>query len=159
MVAVLCGDVDVREVNIVGDCVWAIYDTPLQRDIDGVFERAFTANSMVKILNKELSNRGITTIQVGLGMAWGRALMVKAGYEGSGINDVVYMGDVVNRAAKLAAQGNKTYFDDTLMVDDVFYSNLNEHNKSLLRWNQSRGCWHGEVIQTGIEEWTNEQYS
>ncbi|KQV08441.1 adenylate/guanylate cyclase domain-containing protein [Leifsonia sp. Root112D2] len=159
MVAVFSADAFVREVNIVGDCVWAVYNTPSKTDIDDVFARAYTANSMVNILNKELTKRGITNIEVGIGMSYGRALMVKAGYEGSGINDVVYMGDVVNQAAKLAAQGSKTYLDRPFMVDDVFYSNLNDHNKTLLTWNSSRGCWHGTVIATGIDEWTTEQYS
>lgn len=36
MVAILNGDANVREVNIVGDCVWAVYNTPYTRDIDGV---------------------------------------------------------------------------------------------------------------------------
>jgi class 3 adenylate cyclase len=44
-------------------------------------------------------------IRSGIGMSYGRALMIKAGFNGSGINDVVYMGDVVNRASKLAGLG------------------------------------------------------
>ena len=158
MVAVFAGYEKVREVNIVGDCVWAVYNTPYQDDINSVFARAFVANSMVDILNKELEKRGITTIKVGIGMSYGRALMIKAGYEGSGMNDVVYMGDVVNAAAKLAAQGNKTWSDRTLMVSDVFKGNLNDENQALLSWNSTRGCWHGNVIATAIEEWANEQY-
>lgn len=158
MVATLAGFEKVREVNIVGDCVWAVYNTPYKTDIDSVFARAFVANSMVGILNKELAKRGITTISVGIGMSYGRALMIKAGYEGSGMNDVVYMGDVVNAAAKLAAGGNKTWYDNTLMVSDVFKGNLNDTNQALLSWNTNRACWHGNVVATNIEQWTNEQY-
>jgi class 3 adenylate cyclase len=158
MVAVFSGDVYVREVNIVGDCVWAVYNTPRQTDIDDVFGRAYTANSMVNILNKELTKRGISNIEVGIGMSYGRALMVKAGYEGSGMNDVVYMGDVVNQAAKLAAQGNKTYSDRTFMVGDILYSNLKDDNKALLAWSSTRQCWHGDVVRTDIDAWMKEQY-
>lgn len=39
--------------------------------------------------------------RVGIGLAYGRALMIKAGYKGSTINEVVWMGDVVNEASKL----------------------------------------------------------
>jgi hypothetical protein len=45
--------------------------------------------------------------------------MIKACYSGSGINDVVYMGEVVNRAAKLASQGGKPafiYFTPRMMI-------------------------------------------
>jgi class 3 adenylate cyclase len=107
----------------------------------------------VKVLNFELGRRKIDPIQVGIGISYGRALMIKAGYAGSGLNDVVYMGDVVNAAAKLAAHGNDTWSDNTIMVSDVFSQNLNEHNQGLLSWNQRRQCWHGEVINTGMEEW------
>ncbi len=158
MVAVFASDVDCREINIVGDCVWGVFNTPYKTDIDGVFSNAAVANSMVNILNEELTRKGITNIEVGFGMSWGRALMIKVGYEGSGMNDALYMGDVVNAAAKLAANGNKTWSDRTLMVSDVFHSNMNDHNKSLLAWNSARNCWHGNVISTDIEEWTTEQY-
>ncbi|MGG2110254.1 hypothetical protein ABFY60_07000 [Lysinibacillus pakistanensis] len=36
-------------------------------------------------------------IQAGIGVALGRALVIKAGFSGSGINDLIYMVDVVNR--------------------------------------------------------------
>lgn len=145
-----------REVNIVGDGAWAVYNTPRKTDIDDVFRLAYTLNSMVKVLNYELGKRNIDPIRVGIGMSYGRALMIKAGYAGSGLNDVVYMGDVVNHAAKLAAHGNETWSDDTLMVAEDFHLNLNDHNKSLLRWNSNRQCYHGDVIHTGMEDWYKE---
>ena len=55
---------------------------------------------MVKILNYKLGKKGYSTISVGIGIDYGRALMVKAGYSGSGLNDVIWMGDVVNSAWK-----------------------------------------------------------
>lgn len=153
VVAIMNADPYCQEVNIVGDGAWCVVKTPKKSDIDDVFGTAFRINSMKRILNYELGKRGIDPIEIGLGMDYGRALMVKAGLAGSGINDVVYMGDVVNRAAKLAAGGNESYFDRTLMVGDVFYGNLNDHNKGLLSWHSSRQCWHGDVIDTGMEEW------
>lgn len=51
----------------------------------------------MKVLNYKLKKAGYDTpIKAGTGASWGRALMIKAGLSGSGINDVVYMGDVVN---------------------------------------------------------------
>jgi class 3 adenylate cyclase len=106
MVAIFNSSSLAREINIVGDGVWAVFNTPLKSNIDDVFTVAATANSMMRILNHKLRKSGYESVNVGFGMAWGRALMVKAGYSGSGISDVVYMGDVVNRAAKLAAKGS-----------------------------------------------------
>jgi class 3 adenylate cyclase len=153
LVAVMNGDRRCREINIVGDGVWCVVNTPLKEDINRVFETAYTANSMIKTLNYKIQKLGYDRIKVGMGMSWGRALMIKAGYAGSAINDVVYMGDVVNEAAKLAAHGNQTETDRPLMVSNAFYVNLNEHNQALLEWSAIRGCWQGNVVNTGMEEW------
>lgn len=124
---------NVREVNIVGDCVWAVYKTPNQADINEVFRLAFQANSLVMVLNYKIKKAGFETpIRCGIGMSYGRALMIKAGFSGSRINDVVYMGDVVNQAAKLAAEGSKNW-QPALQTDSLFYSNLNEHNQGMMR--------------------------
>jgi len=154
MVAVLNSDVYVREVNIVGDCVWATYRTPTKPCIDDVFSIAFTANTLVKLLNKKLDQAGYgSPISVGIGIEYGRALMIKAGYSGSGISDVVYMGDVVNRAAHLAAMGSKGWDTPAMMIGDTFHQNLNEHNRSLLTRDWSRGCYTGNVVLTEMNDW------
>lgn len=158
MTAVLAGSDTCVEVSIVGDCVWAVYNTVVKSDIDKVFTRACYANSMVNVLNVELARHKMTTIEVGIGMEEGRALVVKAGYEGSGMNDVIYMGDVVNKAAKLASNGNKTYSDSTMMVGTGFHSNLNDANRQFLRWSSTRDCWQGSVVMTHVEDWRKQKY-
>ena len=83
--------------------------------------------------------------------------MVKAGYSGSGINDVIWMGDVVNSACHIC---NKAGRDGrkVLMVSTCIFNNLNEHNRSLLSsvyvdWTQ---YYQGDIINTGMDEWYNE---
>jgi len=154
MVAIMNGNERAREVNIVGDCVWAVFNTPLKKHIDGVFSAAAQANSLVKILNYKLIKAGYSKpIGVGIGMAYGRALMIKAGYNGSGIADVVYMGDVVNRAAKLAAQGSSGFGIPAVMIDDVFASNLNEDNQKLVTKDRNRGCYTANVVNSAMNDW------
>jgi len=158
MVAVLNSDLYVREVSIVGDCVWGVYNTPLQQHLDDVFHLAYQANSVMKVLRAKMQHRGYKTpISAGIGMAYGRALMIKAGHMGSGINDVVYMGDVVNRAAHLASQGARGV-RDPIMVDNTAYNNLNQHNQGLLYPNRMLGCYSGDVWHTGMEEWRMQNY-
>jgi class 3 adenylate cyclase len=154
VVAIMNGNVQAREVNIVGDCVWAVFNTPWRQHIDSVFATAAQANSLVQVLNYKLGKAGYAKpIRVGIGMAYGRALMIKAGHNGSGISDVVYMGDVVNRAAKLAAQGSNGYAVPALMVDNVFADNLDDDNKKLLEKDWTRGCYSGDVINLAMNEW------
>jgi class 3 adenylate cyclase len=154
MVAVMNGSEQAREVNIVGDCVWAVYNTPLKKHIDNVFTTAAQANSLVMVLNYKLSKSGYSTpIKVGIGMSYGRALMIKAGYNGSGISDVVYMGDVVNEAAKLASHGNNGYAAPAMMIDDVFASNLNSDNAKLVTKERRRGCHTANAVNTAMNNW------
>jgi len=68
----------------------------------------------------------------------------------------VYMGEVVNQAAKLAARGGKGFLTPALMVQPAFYSNLNERNQGLLQLSSDRTCYQGEVISTGMEAWLKE---
>jgi class 3 adenylate cyclase len=154
MVAILNSDPYTREVNIVGDCVWGVYNTPLQSHIDDIFRLGFEANSLMQVLGYKMAQRGYDTpLTAGIGLSYGRALMIKAGHSGSGINDVVYMGDVVNRAAHLASEGNRGYGKKALMVDEVFYNNLTDHNKGLLGWHQNLRCYTGEVVHVGMQDW------
>lgn len=153
VVAVMDGDPDCDEVNIVGDGVWGVFDTPLKSDIDAIFSTAAKIASAIKMLNYQLKKHDYAPISIGIGLSYGRALVIKAGYSGSGINDIVYMGDVVNQAAKLAAHGNETWMDHQMMVSDLFHGNLKDENKQLLTWNATRGAWHGNVINKAMEQW------
>ena len=56
----------------------------------------------------------------------------------------------------LARYGNREYYDKEMMVSKIFYDNLNEHNQKLLKWNSNRNCYHGKVINVGMNEWYKE---
>lgn len=156
MVAVMNGLPNAREVNIVGDCVWAVINTPYTSDIDSVFSAAARANSLVMVLNYKMKKAGYETpIKCGIGMSYGRALMIKAGYNGSGINDVLYMGDVVNRAAKYAAQGSQPW-KPPLVVGKVFGDNLNDDSKKLLTWDYTLGCYTANAVNSAMSDWYEE---
>lgn len=156
-VALINGNSNCREVNIHGDAVWGVVDTPYTSSIDEAFSTCAQLASLIDILNCRMKRKkNLEPISVGVGMDYGRALMIKAGYKGSSISDVVWMGDVVNSSAKLASFGSKTWSDNRVMVSSVVYQNLNEHNQGLLSYNSSRGCYHGSVIETGMNNWLKE---
>jgi len=68
-------------------------------------------------------------IRAGIGVEYGRVLMIKAGYRGSNINDVVWMGDAVNRASELSSYAGK-FIVPRIYVGSVFHRNLSEPNKT-----------------------------
>jgi len=152
-VAVMNGNPNSAEINVVGDCVSGIFNTPEKKDIDSVFGTAYTISSLIDILNFRLKKHNMTEIVVGIGLAWGRVLMVKAGFSGSGINDIVWVGEAVNEASKLASYGNREYYDREIMVSDGFHYNLNDQNKGLLVRNDIRNCYNGNVVSTYMNNW------
>ncbi|MCM3790803.1 hypothetical protein M3221_20875 [Domibacillus indicus] len=102
-----------KEINIVGDCVSAMFagegeNTPVIEAL----QAASMSNGMMKILNVKYKKKwgsNFKELQAGIGVALGRALVIKAGFNGSGIKDLIYMGDVVNRASKMCGLAHKEY--------------------------------------------------
>jgi class 3 adenylate cyclase len=156
IVALMNSDSNCAEINIIGDGILGIFDTPSKTNINEVFSIAYQISSLVAVLNYKFKKNDIETIKIGIGASWGRALMIKAGFKGSCINDVVWMGDVVNEASQLSNYGNNMWFDKEIMVSSVFYNNLNEYNKALLQWNADRMCYHGNVGSIPMIEWYNQ---
>lgn len=153
-VAVINSNPDCTEIMIIGDAVSAVFDTPTRDKIDGVFDTAARLNSLVKIINCRLKRNAIEPIRAGIGLSYGRALMIKAGHKGSAINDVVWMGHVVNRASKLCSLGSKGPSDDPVVVDEVFASNLRDVYKKLLT-NTHQGYYTARAVNVSMEDWTN----
>jgi class 3 adenylate cyclase len=157
IVAVMKGNSNVNEVYIEGDCVWGIFDTQYKWQIDEVFSTAAQIASLIDILNFYFSKKNIEEINIGIGIAYNSALYIKAGYKGSGINEVVWIGKLVGEAAELCSYGNKEYYDKEMMVSETFYENLNDDNKRLLEGNNYRSCYHGYVINIAMDNWLKEQ--
>ena len=158
-VAIMNSKINCKEININGDCVWGVFNTPQKIDIDEVISVSAQLNSMIKILNYKLRKKSYSEITVGIGIDYGRALMVKAGYSGSGINDVIWMGDVVNSACHICNRAGRNG-RKTLIVSDCIYSNLNEHNKKLLTqfkdYNDWKTYYEGDIVNSSMEEWYKE---
>ena len=72
-VAIMNAETNCKEININGDCVWGVFDTPYKSDIDNVISVAARLNSMIKILNYKLRKKKYSQISVGIGIDYGRA--------------------------------------------------------------------------------------
>lgn len=163
VVAILNGHSAVREVNIVGDCVWAVYNTNTTDAIDDVFNLAAKVNILENVLNQKLKVAGYDTpLYFGIGLSYGMALMIKAGRRGSTINDVVYMGEVVNQASHLASRGGKVTGwrrSARIHMDLVFQQNLNEHNQGLTTQVETYpgSIFASDAVDVAMSEWLEAQ--
>ncbi|HFK1481117.1 TPA: adenylate/guanylate cyclase domain-containing protein [Bacillus cereus] len=117
-----------KEINIVGDCVSAMFSGKADDSDPPVIEAlqaASMSNAMMAALNVKYKKKWgdeFQEIKAGIGVALGRALVIKAGFNGSGISDLIYMGDVVNRASKMCGLANKEYTSPICVTENVYAS-------------------------------------
>ncbi|KYC77036.1 adenylate/guanylate cyclase domain-containing protein [Bacillus sp. FSL W8-0445] len=154
-------DNDLKEIGIRGDCVYAVYSTPLKTDLCDIFDRAVYINTYMSMLNELLKERDLPTITAGIGLNVSRTLSVKAGRKSSAINNLVWIGKSVPIAAKLSDLGNKDGVNPIVM-SGLFYDNINEleRAKELLidefsmKTHDNYGCYyHGSIVIKGFSDW------
>ncbi|WP_347351089.1 hypothetical protein, partial [Intrasporangium sp.] len=122
-------------------------------------------NILENVLAFKMKKAGLSTpIRFGIGLSYGRALMTKAGHKGSTLNDVVYMGDVVNQAAHLADLGGNgaTAWNGgspRIHMDGVFQQNLNDHTQGLTRRVSSwpSDVYSSDAVNTAMSDWLQAQ--
>lgn len=146
-----------KEININGDCVWGVFETPNKEDVDSVTDVAAKLHSMVNILNYKLKKRNYEALSVGIGIDDGSVLMVKAGYSGSGINDVIWMGDVVNSACHLANKAGRNG-RKMILVSNYVYNNVLEVTQKMLSSCNINGktYYEGDFSWKSMDEWYQE---
>jgi class 3 adenylate cyclase len=129
--------------SIRGDGILAVFKVlKLEEDISAVFHLGVQIESLIEIINDQLIEAGFQMIRVGIGISYGKALMIKAGSKGTGCDEIVWIGNVVNEASKLCDNANKDY-NCELMVSPSLYSYLTELQKSLLSYNFKESAWEG----------------
>ncbi len=156
IITVMKGNMSINEIYIEGDGLWAVFNTATETEVDSVFGTAFNISSLIDILNIKLAKKKYSTLKIGIGVDDGESLYIKAGYKGSGIQEVVWIGKVVGQTAALCSYGNKTSTDCEIMVSETVYNNLTTHNKNLLTENYAHDCYHGNVINRHMNQWVQE---
>lgn len=159
IVAIMNGYEICKEINIVGDCVSGIFDATKKEHSKNMISIAAQINSLVNTLNYKLEKRGKETIKIGIGISYGRALMVQAGFNGSGIKDIVWMGNVVNDASNLCNVGGKEG-NNTIVINKKIYNDLEgvknvegKFYQDWFRYNALQNYYHGNVINIEMQDW------
>jgi len=162
VVALFQSSENCKEINIVGDSVWAIFQAQSKDDVTEVFHAASAAQSIINTLNYKLCKKLIEPIKVGIGIDKGDALMILAGFKGSGISDVIYMGGVVNNASKLCSKGNKSG-NGSMVISAAVYSDLyGKHNgtnyyQSFFSKSLSEDFYHGTCVRIDMDTFLEQQ--
>lgn len=168
IISILKDDANYREIGIRGDCVYCIYTVVSQEDLVEIFRHAYRINSFLEMLNKLLTKNGYTTLQAGIGLGCDQDLIVKAGQNGSGINDKIWIGKAVVDAAHLSNIANRNGVSPIAM-SCLFYNNtielLCKENDEYKSWIKSYTAgyyreidfYHCNIIETAFEKWIKEE--
>lgn len=159
----------VRQIGIRGDCVFAIYAVEYKNDLVELFRLAYLINTYMNMLNVLLEKNSFPTITAGIGLGASENLVIKAGLQQSGYNDLVFIGDAVVDASNLSGEANRhsvggiamntTFYDniiDTLVKENQLYSKwiVPKYNTGF----GSQGTvsfYHCEIVQTKFNDWIN----
>ena len=156
-VAILNSNELCLDIKINGEFLSGIYNTPRKADIDAMFSDAARITSLVKTLSRKLEERGLHKVSACIGMDYGRSLMVKAGYSGSGINEIFWIGDVFGRSAQLRGLAKKHKGPESTFVSPKIFINLGEYHKRLLQKHPSHNCYMGDVVNVTMDEWNEKE--
>lgn len=167
IISILKDDSNYREIGIRGDCVYCIYNSPYQSDMVEIFRHAYRINTFMNMLNKLLLINGYSELRAGIGLGCSQDLIIKAGQNGSGINDRIWIGKAVVDAAHLSGAANRNGISEIAM-SPLFYNNIiellckeNERYKSWIiphysGYYGSADYYHCSIIETDFDKWIKE---
>ncbi|MGG4046125.1 MULTISPECIES: adenylate cyclase [Paenibacillus] len=152
-------DTELKEIGIRSNSLYAIYSTPKKGDIYDLATRAFYINTYMNMLNSLLEARNLSTIEIGIGLAAQNTLVVKAGHESSGIQNLMWIGGLVTKAFKLSDLGNKKGIGPIVM-SKTFHSNYLQRAKYKEKkfWRKVKNSkygdfYHGDVVISDFNNW------
>lgn len=167
IISILKDDSNYREIGIRGDCVYCIYSVHYPTDLVDIFCHAYRINSFMCMLNKLLKKNGYLPISAGIGLGCSQDLIIKAGQNGSGINDKIWIGKAVVDAAHLSDVANRNGIS-AIAMSPLFYENIienlckeNEECKSWIRAHSSGlyggiDYYHCNLIEANFDKWIEE---
>ncbi len=150
--AVMNGNPKCADIYVEDDSILGVFDTPFSEDMDEVFSTAGKISSIIDFINYQFKNT-MKELSVGIGIAYGKASMLKVGYKGSGISDFIWRGEALDEASRLASYGNKDPTDRETMMSEIVYYNLSSENKKIVSYNLLRDCYHGDTVNVYMGRW------
>lgn len=164
IIEILRNDDNLREIGIRGDCAYAIYTTSTPEENYEIASKTFYINTFLEMLNIVLENRKMNKIAAGIGVSTAKELVVKAGREGSGINNLVWIGKAVTYASKFSSIANRNGYEPIIFSENFYKSMINvmckiNEGKNPKSWfskdslNELGTFYNGNVVKSEFYEW------
>ena len=163
IIAIMNSSDNMREIGIRGDCVYGIYATPTKDVVYELFMISAYINNLITMLNKLLEKKRYKNICVGIGVAIGEDLVVKAGQKGTGINDRIWIGNAVVKASNLAnvaGRNGKKTIGYSLLAYNNFIEKLEievPNSKTWFNYDNLNDAYFGNIVIPDFEKWIEEK--
>lgn len=170
IISILKDDSNYREIGIRGDCVYAVFSAYNKDDLVNVFNLAVMINTFMNMLNKLLKNKGFPTIEAGIGLGFDDELVIKAGKNGSGINDKIWIGNALVDAAHLSDKANRNGIQP-IAISKCFYNNIiellcdsDEKHRDWIKEYKPYYCsttefYHCNIVYTDFSNWIKNNFN
>ena len=155
-----------KEIGIRGDCVYAIYSVYNNDHLLCILKDAAYVNTFQNMLQALLIKHHYNTFKIGIGLGYANDVMVaKAGKTGTGINDLLWIGNAVIDASNLSSLGNNGKFQP-IILDELFYNKIKNYKidsdktfsdlfKSGYSYELKKCVYHGNVVIRPFNDWVN----
>lgn len=163
IITLMNDSVNSRQIGVRGDCVYGVFSTPTKDDVYELMNIAAYINTLVKMLNKLFEKKGYPSIFVGIGVAIGEDLIIKAGKKGTGINDRIWIGKAVIDACVLADKAGRNFKKEIGFNEDAyinFIDKLIEQKPDAKTWftnyyENGKTEYYADLINSEFDEWVN----
>lgn len=164
IISILSNSDNMRQIGIRGDCVYGVFSCPKKDDVYHLADLTFYINTLTKMLNKLFTKYNYPNIKVGIGMAIGNDLIIKAGRKGTGINDRIWIGKAVVDACVLAdkaSRNGKSKIGYNSLAYQNFIDLLEEKNSECKNWftkyyENGKYEYYGDIIKTDFDTWISD---
>ncbi len=167
IITILSANNNYRQIGIRGDCVYAIYSCSTLSQLDSIMDDAAYINTFQKMFKNILDKKGFPTFSFGVGLGASEDLIIKAGKKGSGINDLIWIGDAVIDASNMSGIANKPGYGPIVM-DFCFYNNIKDLDASTehkygefisekYSYDLGKTVYHANIINVEFNNWVEEE--
>lgn len=146
---------DCKEIKVFGNQIMGIFESQYKKQLENMFKAGAKLNALVEILNYKFKMKDISPIQVGIGLDYGRAILVRSGFDGGRLLDSAWIGDVINSAMNLGYNSNRDN-SRNILVGVKLAKNLGEKEQRLLSPNKVLNCYEGNIANGHMTKWFRE---
>jgi class 3 adenylate cyclase len=144
-----------KGVVLDGDNIYGVFDASLTSGLDNIFALAVIGKSILEIMNYKLSNQQMPLIGAGIGIDFGKVLMVKTEFKT--VQEPVWLGDVIYFAARFSHLANQAEGGSHIFLSRLVYHHLSREYQGFCQLNEPLNCYQSTVTYDPVCQWLQKQ--